>query len=359
MASMTAEQLPQVRGSVLGLVLGDAIGVTGGDVPAHGVLRSTCAGQLACYTLEGLIRAMVRWESKGICHPPTVVWHAYHRWAKVQGIPGVEEWGDPGGEWPDGWLAQVPVLTERRGSAPATVRALQHQVAGSLDRPVGTSLGAHGLTRSLPAGLVGVSGRPSGRLAAEIAVLTHRDEAVGAAAMGATLVGLLADGVSLSDAVEAAQRLWSAHSAEPDLAPEDRAVAGLVDPTVAAVEAAVAAARSSAGQVSVMKRLASDKRAVSALAGGLYAALSAPAGQPSLQGQDSLRAALLLAASAGDGGHAAAVAGAMLGAANGIDALPLEWLSRLELVWVADVLAHDTVRQLTEDPDWWHRYPGW
>ncbi|MFG3601064.1 hypothetical protein [Micromonospora chersina] len=83
-----------------------------------------------------------------------------------------------------------------------------------------------------------------------------------------------------------------------------------------------------------------------------------------------VRDALTFAASAGTGGHAATVAGALLGAAHGPDALPVDWLSRLELVWVADILARDLVRQVTErpsgteytegtDPRWWDRYPGW
>ncbi|HEY0697372.1 MAG TPA: hypothetical protein VGD43_06135, partial [Micromonospora sp.] len=148
MTRTTGDLLPAVRGGLLGLLLGDAVGATGGTPTAHGTLRATCAGQLACCTVEGLIRAHVRDLQRGICHPPSVVWNAYRRWAAAQGISGTQQ---PGLPEPDGWLAQVSLLGQRRGDAPATVRALRERVMGTVDSPVGPSIGAHGLTRSLPA----------------------------------------------------------------------------------------------------------------------------------------------------------------------------------------------------------------
>jgi hypothetical protein len=53
-----------------------------------------------------------------------------------------------------------------------------------------------------------------------------------------------------------------------------------------------------------------------------------------------------------------------------VDALPVDWVSRLELAWVADTLARDMISEFTDspsgseyseapDPHWWDRYPGW
>ncbi|SCG67149.1 hypothetical protein GA0070613_4259 [Micromonospora inositola] len=79
------------------------------------------------------------------------------------------------------------------GSAPATVAALQGRTAGTLHKPVGTSIGAHGLTRSLPAGLC--DWWPSSdNFGAEISALTHTGGAVDAAALGSTLIRLLGEG---------------------------------------------------------------------------------------------------------------------------------------------------------------------
>jgi len=141
MTTVTTPQPSTTRGCILGLVLGDAIGAAGTTTPATGALWGTPAGQLACFTLEGIIRAHIRDIHKG-CHPWTVVWHAYTRWAAMQEIPGIKRCSDE--EWPDGWLASVPALAARRGSAPATVAALQAQTMGTIVQPVSGSTGAHG-----------------------------------------------------------------------------------------------------------------------------------------------------------------------------------------------------------------------
>lgn len=71
---------------LLGLAVGETLGAVGGKLLAGGPLRAGVSTQLACFTAEGAIRASVRGKHKGICHPPSVVWHAYCRWAALQGI---------------------------------------------------------------------------------------------------------------------------------------------------------------------------------------------------------------------------------------------------------------------------------
>jgi ADP-ribosylglycohydrolase len=338
------------RGSLLGLVLGDAIGATAGLVPERGPLPATPGGQLACFTVDGLIRADVRAAHRGVAHPPSVVWHAYGRWAAMQGLVTTNaEGGDrPNDRWPDGWLADVAVLAEQRGSAPATLAALRQRAPETADEPAArTSLGPRAVTRTLPAGLYARAGQAA-QLAADIAALTHRDEAVLAAALGATTMQLLSEGAALDTALTTAEE-YVARLGQ-GLAP--------IEPS-----RAVADARTAPADSARLIDFAAGSTAVSALAGGLYVVASFP-------GPDTVRDALLFAASADDSGHAATVAGALLGAAHGPDSLPVGWVSRLELVWVADTLARDLVRQLAEtpagteyaeatDPHWWDRYPGW
>jgi ADP-ribosylglycohydrolase len=338
------------RGSLLGLVLGDAIGAIAGLVPERGPLQATPGAQLACFTVDGLIRADVRAAHRGVAHAPSVVWHAYGRWAATQGLvtPNNADGERPSGRWPDGWLADVPVLAEHRGTAPATLAALRQRAPETGDDPAArSSLGPRAVTRTLPAGLYARAGQAA-QLAADIAALTHRDEAVLAAALGATAMQLLSEGAGLEAALSTAEEYVTRLGQGP--AP--------IEPA-----RAVADARTVPGDSARLIDFAAGSTAVSALAGGLYAVASFP-------GPDTVRDALMFAASADDSGHAATVAGALLGAAHGPDALPVGWLSRLELVWVADTLARDLVRQLAEtpagteyaeatDPHWWNRYPGW
>ena len=328
---------------MLGLAVGDAIG---GTIPAEGPLLATSAGQLACFTIEGIIRASVRYSHKGICHPPSVVWHAYHRWAAMQGIAGVKSWQvHTDGPWPDGWLSHVPALAIRRGSAAATVTAIQSGRQGSLDEPSTSSIGAHALIRSLPAGFWGP--QPS-RPAAEIAALTHAPAAAGAAALGATIVANLVRGHEIVDAVQRSERDCRGY---------------LLQAAESPITSALAASRQHPSQLAVLAELVPKATAPAVLAGAVYVAIGFPEPQ-------QIRDALLFAASVPHGEHIAATVGSFLGTAHGVDALPVDWVSRLELAWVADTLSRDMISEFTDspsgseyseapDPHWWDRYPGW
>jgi hypothetical protein len=92
------------RGVVLGLVLGGAIGATGGNVPDTGPLVATSGGQLACFTVEGLIRAHVRAMHHGIRSAEL---------CRVLGQPGVEVGAESSGRPAAGAVS-------RRGSARQT-----------------------------------------------------------------------------------------------------------------------------------------------------------------------------------------------------------------------------------------------
>jgi hypothetical protein len=111
-----------------------------------------------------------------------------------------------------------------------------------------------------------------------------------------------------------------------------------------------------------LAKLAPDATAPSALLGGLYVAASFP-------DRAQVNVALRFAAGAPDGDSVGCVTGALLGATHGVEALPVNLLSRHELAWVLDTLARDLVTQLTDspsgseyttgwDPHWWDRYPG-
>lgn len=347
MTKATPIQVSAARGCLLGLILGDALGATAGAIPDNGPLRATSAGQLACFTVEGIIRGHIRSVLKGNSHPRGQVWHAYHRWATMQAIPGIKRWQEQ--DWPDGWLADVPALAERRGSAPATVAALQSSIMGTVEKPTATSVGAHGLTRSLPAGLCDWWGSPPGPFAADVAALAHAGEAQDAAAIAATIVAYCGMGKGFEDAVARAERECSNLPSRPARLPH--------------IAEALAAARATPADETVLARLAPKATALSALAGAVYVAASHP-------DREQIREALLFAASTAFGRHVAPAVGAFLGALHGANALPQGLLSRLELAWVADVLARDLVTEFVDgpagngydrplDPHWWERYPGW
>ncbi|MGY1771964.1 ADP-ribosylglycohydrolase family protein [Blastococcus sp. SYSU D00813] len=363
----TAARNRAARGLLLGLVLGDAVDACGGAVPPGAeALRGTVAGQLALVTTEGLVRASVRHAHKGICHPPSVVWHALVRWAHGQGIeaPAVyERWrAGAGTRWPDGWLADVPVLRQRRGSAPATVSALVGGKQGSRQEPTTSSKGAHGLVRTLPTALLEFETGEAFNFASDIAALTHGSpRGYEAAGSGAVIVSaLISTGGPPSGLEQALGALSDTAATEHSLDLLHRALED---------------GRSRPHDVSVLRGYAVDKSAPATLSAAVYVLSS-------FMGSDDVAGALHFAGRAGGSG-VAAVSGAMLGALHGVDALPVDLLSRAELSWVADTLARDLVYELTEspsgqptatltapghytmgwedglEPNWWARYPGW
>ncbi|MFG2454731.1 ADP-ribosylglycohydrolase family protein [Streptomyces sp. NPDC048512] len=352
----------RVRGLLLGLAIGDTLGRAKGKLPADGPLLAGVSTQLACFTTEGTIRALVRGDHKGICHPPGVVWHAYRRWAALQGLEA--ERSRSAGRWPDGWLAQVPALTERRGSAPATVTALAGSAHGQVKTPT-TSRGCHALTRTLPVAVLSAAygSEPAVDAARDIASLTHGDPA----AHTATAQAVVLAQHCLTDLTEAKASSGGRTQVRQALAEGLRALRGIdrayasegLDRLGQALEMAIA----HPADAERLAKLAPDATAPSALLGGMYAAASFPE-------RDQVADALSFAARAPDADSVACVAGALLGAAHGAEALPVDLVSRHELAWVLDTLARDLTAQLADlpggteytsgwDPTWLDRYPGW
>ena len=308
---------------MLGLLAGD-----GANEIADGenLIQGSCLGQLACFTVEGFIRGLIRFDDKGIGSPVNVAWQSWARWAKGQGLKPVhvEEYGPS-----FGWLSDIASLRVRQGSAPATVAGLQTRQA-TMEEPLGRSFGHHALTRVAPVALFGHRCGPSlPAVAREMAATTHgHPDAWEAAAAGALLLAAAMHTSSMSDAVNLAMA-----GADTDR------VRGLLNgidesPPESASHSLVIAAR--------------------LVSGG---------GAPSK----------VLADARGYSSGAAAYAGALLGALAGADGLTKELaIGRLELAWIGDRLARDAVREQAErpgfmgyygetpkDPMWRVLYPPW
>ena len=86
-----------------------------------------------------------------------------------------------------------------------------------------------------------------------------------------------------------------------------------------------------------------------ALAIGVYAALAA----------GTFEEGVLLAVNhGGDSDSTGSIAGSILGASLGKDAIPGRWLARLELADVIERVAADLATGFEETDEWWKRYPG-
>lgn len=372
--------LNRVRGLVVGYCLGDALARS--PEPARGPLVSGTPSLLFLAGVEGLIRGLVREEVTG--RPgaiPGCAWHATARWASRtrQGtLPGVRHWSDAAAphRWPDGWLSDLALFADGRGSAPAVEAALERtELDPRPGRSGADSAGDLVLSRTLPVALLGVT-NPGGirrearsvaqghplhpehalwisTVARDVAAYTHGLEAqVVAVALTRALAECLAAGE-----VEGLLDLDS-------LSTVYEGVPGQDDVAAAQVALATLAARSTpyppVAELAQQGLPSGPGTALRATAEGLRCARMHP-------GRDEVSKAIREALDTGQPA-AAAVAGALVGAAHGVDAFPVDAVSRLDVGHVADQLAMDVFTQLTAPPTardsatvdaWLHRYPAW
>jgi len=208
----------RIRGALLGLAIGDALGslAHAGKAqpvdPSPGSLATGGATQLALFTAEGVIRMHVRFAAKGIGPAWGVMRHALDRWMVTQGQEPNATFAWQPEAWPDGWLVRQHRLHRRVDGFGATVGALGVQAdtwEGMPDRRVATSLpntssGAGALVRVLGAGLVAMP-KDATLVGSIAAAITHggSDGYLSGGALARLVAGLVA-GAPIESARKAA-----------------------------------------------------------------------------------------------------------------------------------------------------------
>jgi ADP-ribosylglycohydrolase len=357
---LTLGSLDRLLGSLLAGAVGDALGAplefirsrqeietrfgpggpdgfVTGAAPAGSITDDT---QMTLFTAEGIIRARTRARLKGICHVPSVIRHAYHRWLFTQGerVEGAE----PGDGWPDGWLVQQRVLHARRAPGLTCVNALRRGGFGTPREPLNDSKGCGGVMRMAPAGVLAFAGMDPFDEGCAYAAITH-GHPTGWLAAGAfaTIVAELLQGRGLTPAVDAAVERLRRHPKGTE--------------TRRAIDAAVEAAGRGGSAAERLETLGEGWVAEEALAISLYCALVAP----------DLRRGLRLAVNhGGDSDSTGSIAGNLLGAMHGVGAIPPDLLAGLEARDVVERVASDLHAHVVEQPEGieerdWERYPGW
>lgn len=335
------ERLDQILGCMLGGAVGDALGApveflslpairarfgpeglldyasTGGHTAAGAITDDT---QMSLFTAEGLIRAHVRGKERGICHAPSVVHHAYLRWLWTQGhrssaVSAFEP-------WPDGWLVGVPELHVFRAPGATCLSALEDARRFG-ERAINDSKGCGTVMRVAPVGLLSSPSRAFD-VGVELSRLTH-GHPTGYLAGGyfAQLIALIMDGKASLEAA-AVEAL--------DALPGD----ATANEVRSAVQGALTLARrGEPPRPELVERLGGGWVAEEAVAIGLYCALV---------GRDFRESVLLAVNHSGDSDSTGALAGNLRGALEGVNAIPGQWLARLELREVIETVACDLHR---------------
>jgi ADP-ribosylglycohydrolase len=350
----------RVRGTLLGVAVGDALGapvdalglagireVFGaegiGDLVAAFGRRGTITHltQLTLFSVDGLIRAQVRRDT-GAWHPPTDLHRAYLRWAATQ-----RDWGPDERRKDDGWLAREEWLYARRDPTRALLIGFGDETMGTLEVPKNPGeLGPEAAARSAPFGLlVGWEPQLVVQLAVECAVQSHgHPTACLAAGAYAVIVHGLARGDSLDGAVQKTLALLAARPGH--------------QPVSDALQHALGAVRQGMPNPARVEELAGEGTAEGLLAVAVYCALVS----------EDVRHGLCLAVNqSGPSAAAGALTGGLLGALHGETALPPAWLAELEGRPTLLVLADDFAMEMTQgpalhgpagsSPGWLARYP--
>ncbi len=356
------DRAARMRGCLLGGAVGDALGAPvefmstaqifaafGAPgiqdfVPAYGRVGAiTDDTQMTLFTAEGLIRAQVRYEGRGICHPPSVIHHALVRWLYTQG-----ERGPVLREPPDGWLISRKELFALRAPGMTCLSALRAAKHFG-ENAENDSKGCGAIMRIAPIGLFVVADEERGggehrpprayEMACESARTTHgHPSSTAASGFFALVVARLLDGKSLQDAIDSARRPLEAH--------DD---AGEVQ---AAVTQALELASSDApSNPEIVERLGQGWVAEESLAISLFCALRA----------ESFEHGVRMAVNhGGDSDSTGSLTGQLLGTLWGERVIPRRWLDELELRDVIEAIANDMSamldgRGLSGERD----YPGW
>jgi ADP-ribosylglycohydrolase len=288
--------------------------------------------QMTLFTAEGLLRGYVQCGGRDPRAMTAAVAHAYARWLKTQGAePGVSDFDA------DGWLFEQRELHALRVPGATCISALQRMTVFGA-RATNESKGCGGAMRMAPVGLWCArldDGVPAERVArraldlgAGLAGLTH-GHPTGRLAAGAfaALVALLVRDVALPEAADRVRGLLTRHPGH----------AG----TLRAIERAQQVARGADDTLrpETIVALGEGWDADEALSIALACALAA---------EDFESGVRLAVNHDGDSDSTASMAGNLLGALHGVEAIPQRWLAGLEARRVIAEVADD----LATFPDW-------
>lgn len=346
----------RIRGCLLGGAVGDAFGAPveflsleeirrqfGPDgirdyAPAYGRLGAiTDDTQMTLFTAEGLLRATMRMSERGICHPPSVVHHAYLRWLLTQ----KERPKRPIDIRTDGWLFGVRALHHRRAPGNTCLAALRDAEGwGAPAVARNASKGCGGLMRAAPVGLFQERDETLFDVAVETARLTHGHPS-GSLTAGylAVAIAALLRGDPLVRALDSADEQLNGREGYEEVAN--------------ALAAGRALAARGQPRPEDLETLGGGWVADEALAISVCCALAA---------RHFVGGVVLAANHSGDSDSTAAITGNLLGAQFGERAIPTGWLNKLELrneiTQIADDVHAAWTGAISIDA-YWDRYPGY
>ena len=355
-----ADNLSAFTGCLLGLAVGDAMGVTvdtkkydeicqmygpagllGYDL-VNGFAQISSYTQLAAYSCNGLIMGLARGQTTPIQH----ITLALKEWAQVQNLPR-----EPQRRLC--WLSHMSQMRVRRSMDPRTLDALTRDMLGTPQSPANQGQGPGTLTAAVPVGLFFSPERMEfsqiGELGAQTVALTHGDPMT--FLCGAVIAYAIAGIVQAPQTPLKEQLLCAAQAVQAQFGTQFPQAQQLQN----AIDHAAALADDPQNIHPQVMEMLSCNTASEVLCGAVYAALAS---------RGDFDSALIIAVNhSGKSAAVGALTGAYVGAQLGQEALPEFYLECLEPTQLLRQLAHDLHntspgqwRRRLFDDDWDRKY---
>lgn len=351
----------RIRGAMIGCAAGDALGypvkalseaaiveryglrgITAYDLDENGTARITADTQLMLLSANGILFAHTRGALRGIMAPVYQYFDAFYMdWYRLQTEKQPRRARC-------GWINAYPGLSAKRAPSPTSMRVFSSDKFGSMDEPVNDSKGSGCLLRAVPIGL-SYSDDPAYilDLAANTAALTHGNEVAWVASGVLALIISLIIHQELSIAEAVNETLKALDKSFPD---SRKAVHELLS----SIWSARPLATSASSDLDAIHALGEGWVSNEALAIGILCAL---------RYENDIAGAMTFAANhGGNSSTTAAIAGMLVGARIGFNAIPDRFIDRLELVDVILELADDVTTDCPmsdwgpSNPVWEHKY---
>lgn len=351
----------RIRGAMIGCAAGDALGypvkvlseaaiveryglrgITAYDLDENGTARITADTQLMLLSANGILFAHTRGALRGIMAPVYQYFDAFYMdWYRLQTEKQPRRARC-------GWINAYPALSAKRAPSPTSMRVFSSDKFGSMDKPVNDSKGSGCLLRAAPIGL-SYSDDPAYilDLAANTAALTHGNEVTWVASGVLALIISLIIHQELSIAEAVNETLKALDKSFPD---SRKAVHELLS----SIWSTRPLATSASSDLDAIHALGEGWVSNEALAIGILCAL---------RYENDIAGAMTFAANhGGNSSTTAAIAGMLVGARIGFNAIPDRFVDRLELVDVILELADDVTTDCPmsdwgpSNPVWEHKY---
>ena len=343
-----SRRLDAIRGCLIGGAVGDALGAPVDFLNRDAILRNyggdgvtgyvefgdgtgavTDDTQMTLFTAEGLLRAIVRLNGRGICDPVAVVKNAYQRWLKTQDGMFFSDQAD----LDTGWLIREKQLHRRRAPGMTCIHALENIPCDCRAR--NNSKGCGTVMRMAPVGIL-LHPEEAYENGCKFSAITHgHPTGITAGGAFAMLIAYLLEEKDLEESLALVEK----HLQTQDGTAE----------TLAALQAARTAR--------TVAELGEGWVAEEALAISVHCAWNH---------QREFEKGVLAAVNiTGDSDSTGAITGNILGLINGEEAIPESWRRNLQEYGIVSRMADDLFQRFDGDPrygdatrEWWEKYPG-